>query len=74
MITNNEELRPKFNEMIDSILRMCYHIYRRRPSCAQLLSEYSKWGIDDSVIRISDDYEKTNELVKTNKCLQSFLF
>ena len=52
---------------------MCHQLYKRRPTCAELLSEYSKWGIDDSVIKNLDDYEVTNELVKTNKFFDHYL-
>ena len=73
MITDNQELRQKFNEIIDLILKMCHRLYKRRPTCAELLSEYSKWGIDDSVIINLDDYEVTNELVKINKFFDYYL-
>ena len=53
MITDNEELRLKLNEIIDSILIMCHHIYRRRPTCAELLSEYNRWGITTDDIKES---------------------
>ena len=35
------------------ILKMCHHIYRQRPTCAELLSEYNYWGIEESQIKFN---------------------
>ena len=63
MIANNEKLRIKLNEIIDWILKMCHQIYKRRPTCAELLSEYSKWGIDDIEMKQSCEFEEKIDLV-----------
>ena len=73
MITDTEELRPKFNELIDIILKMCHQIYKRRPTCAEMLSEYSKWGIDYIELKQPSQFEENNELVKTNKLFDNYL-
>ena len=73
MITDNEELRPKLIEVNERILKMCYHIYRRRPTCAQLLSDYNQWGIDDRELKHSNDFEEKNDFVKTNKFFDHYL-
>ena len=73
MITDNEELRPKFNELIENILKMCHHIYRRRPTCAELLSEYSKWGIEDIEMKQSSEFKEKINLFKTNKFFNNYL-
>ena len=51
MITDNEVLKQKLNEIIDTILKMCHQIYKRRPTCAELLLEYNRWGITGDVIK-----------------------
>ena len=73
MITDNEELRIKLNQIIDSILKMCHLFYRRRPTCDELLSEYNKWGIDRSQIKHLNDFEEKNDLVKKSKFLDNYL-
>ena len=61
MITDNEELRPKLNHLKEKIEKMCYHIYRRRPTCAELLSDYNQWGIDDRQLKHSNDFEENDD-------------
>ena len=51
MITDNEELRLKLNQIIEIVLKMCHQIYRRRPTCAELLSEYNRWSITSDDIK-----------------------
>ena len=36
MITDNEELRLKLKELNERIVNMCYRIYKRRPTCAEI--------------------------------------
>ena len=57
VITDNEELRPKLFEVNERILKMCYHMYRRRPTCAELMSEYCQWGIECNEVQNSVCYQ-----------------
>ena len=61
VITDNEELRPKLIQLNERIVNMCYHIYRRRPTCAELLSDYNQWGIDDRQLKHSNDFEENDD-------------
>ena len=56
MITDNEVLRPKLKELNETVVNMCYHIYRRRPTCHQLLLQYSQWGINSRDLIESPSY------------------
>ena len=53
------------------------NIYKRRPTCAQLLSQYSQWGIDDRQLKHSNDFEENDDenddVVKTNKFFDHYL-
>ena len=63
MIANNEKLRIKLNEIIDWILKMCHQIYKRRPTCSKLLSEYNQWSITGDDIKESFNYtEQLNQV------------
>ena len=63
MITDNEELRLKLNQIIDNILKMCHQLYRGRPTCADLLSDYNRWGITSDDIKESFNFtENLNEV------------
>ena len=63
VITDNEVSRQKLNEIIDTICKMCHHIYRRRPTCAELLSEYNQWGITgDDIKKLFDFSENLNQV------------
>ena len=73
MITDNEELGPKLFEVNERILKMCYHKYKRRLTCAELLSDYNQWGINDRELKHSKDYEVNINLVKTNKFFDHYL-
>ena len=65
MITNNEELRPKLIELNERIVNMCYHVYGRRPTCAKLISEYNKWGINLVELKHSETYQEQFDQVQT---------
>ncbi len=75
MITDNEELRQKLIEWNELIVNMCYHIYRRRPTCAELLSDYSKWGIDENEVKTLGNYQVQLKFVQVyqNTFLCNFL-
>jgi hypothetical protein len=63
MITDNEELRLKLNQIIDNILKMCHQIYKLRPTCAHLLSDYNRWGITSDDIKESLNFtENLNQV------------
>ena len=66
MITENEVLRLKLNQIIDTICNMCHHIYRRRPTCAELLSEYYQWGISMNGVKNSINFNEQLNLVQNS--------
>ena len=57
MITDNEMLGTKLIYLDQKIVNMCHPIYRGRPTCADLLSEYNKWGITVEEIKDSLTFE-----------------
>ena len=61
MITINEELRPKLRKLKETVVEMCYHIYNRRPTCAQLLLQYNQWGINSRELIESPNYHEQIE-------------
>ncbi len=61
MITDNEELRPKLRELKETVVKMCYHIYKRRPTCAELLHQYNQWGINSRELIESPGYPEKME-------------
>ena len=71
MITYKEDLRPKLTELLNTILKMCNQIYKRRPTCAELLSEYKKWGIDGKEIKIFFNIKMSLDQVQ-NKNIKFF--
>ena len=73
MMTDNVELRPKLAELKKIITNMCHHIYRQRPTCADLLCGYKQWCIQESELKRSDDYKNKINLVKINKFFNQFL-
>jgi hypothetical protein len=47
---------------------MCHHIYRRRPTCVELLSEYNRWGITGDDMKESFNFtENLNEVENSDK-------
>ena len=66
MITYNKELRQKMNQIIGKILKMCHQIYKRRPTCAKLLSEYAQWGIDENEVKKFSFYQDQLFVVRSN--------
>ena len=67
MITDNEELRPKLTELMNTTLKMCYPIYRRRLTCAEILTEYNQWGIKGDQIQVSLNFEEQlNQVENSN--------
>ena len=57
MFTDNEMLRTKLIDLDQKIVSMCHPIYRGRPTCAVLLSEYNKWGIFVDQIKDSPEFK-----------------
>ena len=66
MITDNEELRPKLIQLNETIVNMCYHIYRRRPTCAELLAQYTQWGINENEVKNLRFYQKQLFVVQSD--------
>ena len=73
MITENQELRPKMTELMETTFKMCYQMYRRRPTCAQILTEYSKWGIRGDDIKVSFNYKEQLNQVQNNTFFNNYL-
>ena len=75
MITDNEELRIKLNEIIDWILKMCHQIYKLRPTCTELLSEYNQWSIEWNEVTSLVICEKQIDLeqISQHKFFNNFL-
>ena len=38
----------------------------RRPTCAQVLAQYSDWSIDGQSVTTDPDYSSTHKLIKQN--------
>ena len=75
MTTFNMEFRQKPIELRNTILNMFHLIYRHRPTCAEMLSEYSQWGIECNQVQNSVCYHGQLNQIKnqTNKFFYKYL-
>ena len=66
MITDNEELKSKLIELKDRIVNMCNQFYKRRPSCVELLEQYTKWSIQWNGVILSVGFQEHLDQVKNS--------
>ena len=54
----DSRLESKWKALKDIIIKMISMIYRERPTCAQVLSQFNSWNITISEVEESDKYQK----------------
>ena len=71
-ITRNRLLKPKWNSLQEVITKMMNPVFRLRPNCTELLSQFDSWDITIAEVKSSENYSKNLDQLE-NFCYKFFI-